>query len=358
VKSRKQDSKAPKVIVWTQAYNAEKTLRRAIESVIGQTHGDFEYLLLDRESLDQTGSIIREYAKRDTRLMTMDDIPQIGVRDIITIVQERHPDNFYLCWLDADDEYEPDFLEKTLTFAREHDLDIAVSGSNYIEAGTGRIVQKKTIAENLIVEGRGFADDFLLYRPYVNAFWNKLFRHTVFKKTNYTRPPILTKFADDSVTVLDYLKCSKRVGFLAQTLHKYYLYPQSFSTVFHLDRLNDCHLFFRHYKDFLRRFGPISPLNMDYLYAIWLGWMEEHIFNHLQSIDAPLETKLNCIAEIFKSRVTKAMLRREADERFRNLASRDEFLQRVRDWVYSQKEAVGWEQHKKLAAQIIRSMNV
>ena len=52
-----------KVVVWTQAYNAEKTLRRAMDSILQQTYTDFEYYVLNNASTDGTGAIIEEYAK-------------------------------------------------------------------------------------------------------------------------------------------------------------------------------------------------------------------------------------------------------------------------------------------------------
>ena len=52
----------------TKAYNAEHTLRRAVESILCQTNGDFCYHLCDNGSTDGTGEIIREYAKLDKRI--------------------------------------------------------------------------------------------------------------------------------------------------------------------------------------------------------------------------------------------------------------------------------------------------
>jgi len=348
-----QSDGAPKIIVYTRAFNAEKTLHHAIESVVNQTYGDFEYYLIDNGSTDQTRVIMEEYAKCDTRLHVMksDALPKNGV---VPILETKYPDNFYFCFLDADDEYASEFLAETLAFAQKFDLDVAIAGSDYIDTDSGRVVEQKAIKGELIVEGRAFADKFLQYRGSIGAFWGKLFKYTVFKDINRDRLPKI-RFCNDSIQLWIYLTRIKRFGFLPQSLHKYYLYQNSLSRYFNLDRLDDCRIFFRHYKNSLERFGPISPLNMDYLYAIWLGWMDDFIFKPLCGLDLPPEKKLSLLSGVFASGVTKAMLRREADPRFRNLAAREAFLQSVCAWMYAQgesKTAPG----RALVAKILKDM--
>ena len=58
-----------KIIVEIHAYNEEKNVGRAIESVLNQTHKNFELHVLDNGSTDNTFDIIMEYAKRDKRVI-------------------------------------------------------------------------------------------------------------------------------------------------------------------------------------------------------------------------------------------------------------------------------------------------
>ena len=57
------------IYVRTCAYNAEKTLRRAMDSVLNQTYGELTYYVLDNGSTDRTGEILREYAEKDSRVV-------------------------------------------------------------------------------------------------------------------------------------------------------------------------------------------------------------------------------------------------------------------------------------------------
>lgn len=58
----------PKISVIVPVYNAEKFLRRCIDSVLSQTYKDFELLLINDGSIDASGDICDEYAKRDARI--------------------------------------------------------------------------------------------------------------------------------------------------------------------------------------------------------------------------------------------------------------------------------------------------
>ena len=61
-------SARPRVSVVIPVYNGQKYLRESVESVLRQTFGDWELVLMDNRSTDETESIGREYAARDERV--------------------------------------------------------------------------------------------------------------------------------------------------------------------------------------------------------------------------------------------------------------------------------------------------
>ena len=58
----------PKISVIVPVYNAEKYLRRCVDSILAQTFNDFELLLIDDGSKDSSGEICDEYARMDERV--------------------------------------------------------------------------------------------------------------------------------------------------------------------------------------------------------------------------------------------------------------------------------------------------
>lgn len=61
---------SPKISVIVPVFNTEKYLHRCIDSILSQTFTDFELLLIDDGSMDASGAICDEYAKKDTRVRT------------------------------------------------------------------------------------------------------------------------------------------------------------------------------------------------------------------------------------------------------------------------------------------------
>ena len=102
------------IYVRTCAYNAEKTLRRAMDSILNQTYGELTYYVLDNGSSDRTGDIIREYARKDKRVVPFfnkinrkfDENPDFW------LLTRKLQENDLFCILDADDSYDLTFLQK------------------------------------------------------------------------------------------------------------------------------------------------------------------------------------------------------------------------------------------------------
>ena len=61
----------PKISVLMPAYNAEKYIAEAIESILNQTFKDFEFIIIDDCSTDRTWEIIQKYSKIDNRIVAL-----------------------------------------------------------------------------------------------------------------------------------------------------------------------------------------------------------------------------------------------------------------------------------------------
>ena len=62
-----------KVAIIIPVYNAEKYLREAIESVLNQTYTDFELLLINDRSTDNSREICQEYTQKDNRIILFEN---------------------------------------------------------------------------------------------------------------------------------------------------------------------------------------------------------------------------------------------------------------------------------------------
>ena len=104
------------ISVMLVVYNGERYIRTAIESVINQTHKDFELLIVDDGSIDNTLSIIKEYAEKDMRIKFEAHKNNRGVAAARNTALEMAKGE-WLTFIDADDAYHPQRLESLLKIA-------------------------------------------------------------------------------------------------------------------------------------------------------------------------------------------------------------------------------------------------
>lgn len=62
-------NKIPKLSVIMSVYNSEKYLKESIESVLQQTFSDFEFIIIDDASTDNSLNILKEFQKKDNRII-------------------------------------------------------------------------------------------------------------------------------------------------------------------------------------------------------------------------------------------------------------------------------------------------
>ena len=109
-------------------YNAEKYLALAIESVLQQTYTDWELLLLDDGSTDNSLSIAQSYAQKDSRIKVISDGKNKNLaarlNELPSLAQ-----GLYLARMDADDIMHPARIERQLAVLGTHP-EIDVLGTN------------------------------------------------------------------------------------------------------------------------------------------------------------------------------------------------------------------------------------
>ncbi|HEX9152619.1 MAG TPA: glycosyltransferase family A protein, partial [Flavobacterium sp.] len=107
-------SKEPLVSVIMPVYNQEQYLIETIESVLAQTLKDFEFIILDDGSTDQSAQIIRRYAELDKRINAF--FYSNSGKCVSTNFLVNQAKAKYCAFLDADDVMLPERLERQISF--------------------------------------------------------------------------------------------------------------------------------------------------------------------------------------------------------------------------------------------------
>ena len=114
----------PKISVILPVYNAEKYLRYTLDSVLGGSFSDFEIVAVNDGSKDSSLAILEEYRERDARVKVIDK-PNTGVSDTRNVgIAAAEGD--YIAFLDADDVYSPEYLERMYSVAEAYGADVTV----------------------------------------------------------------------------------------------------------------------------------------------------------------------------------------------------------------------------------------
>lgn len=155
-------------------HNREKYVGQAIESILSQTFTDFEFIIVDNCSADNSINIVKDYQKRDGRI----SIYESGTKNIGAgrNVGLEKATGKYFTFIDDDDYCMPDFLSTLYGLAEEHEADLAVCGSYYDI--NGELKPKYVFNELLSYDKREAITDFLLRAHFNNGNSTKLFRRT------------------------------------------------------------------------------------------------------------------------------------------------------------------------------------
>lgn len=115
------------VSVIMPAYNAEKYIKEAIQSVIGQTYEKWELIIVDDASTDGTVAIVQECAAKDNRINLICISKNGGVANARNVAIKIAKGRF-LAFLDSDDLWLPEKLERQLEFMREKNYAFSFHG--------------------------------------------------------------------------------------------------------------------------------------------------------------------------------------------------------------------------------------
>lgn len=202
----------PMVSVIVPAYNVERYVQRALESIQRQTLTDFEMLVVDDGSTDRTGDIIHGLTRHDQRIV--DFHQQNGGAPAARNLALDRAKGKYVFFMDADDWAEPHMLQDMVSLAERSHLELVVAGF-HIDTYYGRQGQYTTELKSCPSKVFGTQQEFrasawklfdqnLLYPP-----WNKLFLRERIERMGLRFRPT---FWDDFPFVLDYIRDVERVG--------------------------------------------------------------------------------------------------------------------------------------------------
>ncbi len=206
---------SPKISVIVNIYNAEKTLERAVDSLLNQTLKDIEIILVDDGSSDNSASIIDSYASKYQNIVAFhnDNMGVSGSRNFG--LSKISAD--YFGFLDSDDYALPDMFEKLYKKISEEDCDLVLCG--YREVFTGSLTYDRNYEGLIINNACNFITEYI--KENVGAYlWNKLYKTEIIKNNGvlFNDDVII---GEDVLFLFDYLKYAKQISVISECLYEY-----------------------------------------------------------------------------------------------------------------------------------------
>lgn len=312
------------VYIYTYAFNAEDTIKRCVESILNQTYVDFTYIIRDNGSTDKTYEILEEYERRDSRIKLFRNIvnnkyissEEIEMGKYITDINfNRINMEYYFCLLDADDEYNNNFLEDTISFANKDNLDIVIVGNELINVMSSN-KRKRIHNEKMVVSGAGFERRFANYHWNIRQVWGKLYKSNVLSGgldwLNQLNKDELggqsLTYGSDTLQTLYRFEKAEKIGILPDIYHYYYSSSKSISHQFDENRIKSDQILYKYSVKFLeKKAGRISLINQSFLYNVYLNAIFDTI-RVLVSSNADVTLKFSGLREIFCNKITLEML--------------------------------------------------
>lgn len=121
----------PIISVIVPVYNSEKFIKKCIDSILNQTFQNFELILVNDESKDNSLEILNGYSKNDNRIIVIDQKntgPGLARNAGLKIARGK-----YVMFIDSDDYIDEDYIEKHFTKIKNDKLDIVVSGFKKVD---------------------------------------------------------------------------------------------------------------------------------------------------------------------------------------------------------------------------------
>lgn len=208
----------PKVTVIIPCYNAETFIGECLDSVVNQTLTDIEIICVDDGSTDDTYAILNDYAKNDNRITVLQQINSgagVARNKGLNIATGE-----YLAFLDSDDVFEPEMLDKMYKTAQKEDLDIIVCRADrFHNLSKAKENIPWSVREDLLPAKRPFAGtdvSFNFYFTFVWWPWDKLFKRSYINCLGIQFQNLRT--TNDLFFVASAVVTAKRIDFIQDVL--------------------------------------------------------------------------------------------------------------------------------------------
>lgn len=201
----------PVVSIIVPVYKAEKLLPRCVDSILSQTFSQWELILVDDGSPDDSGVLCDKFAVQDTRIRVLHK-ENGGVSSARNFALD-YATGKYITFIDADDYIRPQFLERMLS---QTPADLVICGFDNVGADGF-----EPDTDNILLSNNPEAINKLVEIPYyLDTPWGKFFNRQIVKDNKLAFDQWL-RLSEDTLYCYEYLSYCRTVSVISDKLYVY-----------------------------------------------------------------------------------------------------------------------------------------
>ena len=211
-----------KVSVILPVYNEEQYLEQCLDSICSQTLKEIEIICVDDGSTDNSLQILRKYEKQDTRIRVLTQQNQYA--GVARNHGMKYATGQYLSFLDSDDYFEADMLEKMFEKAQKKEADIVICRYEEYCEKSKEVRELNWSFEDLFFKQKEVFDGASLNCAGIFQItkgwpWDKLFRTEFVRKCGYLYPDF--RSSEDGYFVYMLMARAERISYMDEVLATY-----------------------------------------------------------------------------------------------------------------------------------------
>lgn len=264
-------------------YNSEKHLEQCLESVCSQTYTDFECILIDDGSTDNSASICDHWAKKDERFRVIHKKNE-GVSAARNDGIEKARGE-YILFVDSDDWLEKNHVTEMTSHCNDAELTISGQIREYVDGKQKIFKPRQTTTFHLSSENTSIftqlCEDWLLFAPH-----EKLYVLDIINK-NHIRFEAGCDYGEDLQFNFSYLEHIETISTVSQAHYHYRMEDNSLSSRFRSNQFDEDYGQWQVLASFFQRKGLWNDASKPYLYKRLWGIVYDGIFLYPKLEDAP-----------------------------------------------------------------------
>ncbi len=255
----------PLVSIVTPAYNASQYINRSIESLISQTYENVELIYVNDGSTDDTAEIIKSYTQSFQNIK-MINTKNTGAGEARNIGLQKAKGK-YIMFLDADDYFMPDMIEKMVTKIGNTKSDICICGSESYDSNTHKTcfnhhtIKKQFLPNKTIFSPQDIKNN--IFTVFATYPWDKMYKKQFILENNLCF--LNLKSTNDSFFVLLSILLSQKITYTDEILIKYYTNLSNSITVNSVKNPEDFAFSLQEIKNYLLKLSIFYKYEQDFI---------------------------------------------------------------------------------------------